>query len=352
MRSTRLLFALVFALASLLGAPSVRAESGMLPDLGPPCTVAGLETDPLAGDVPANWPIFTFVGADGRRLDWSTVKLVRVSDGVDVLLATPYVAPLANLVVGEDYDLYHPICPGETPSITRYRAVAPIAEPSSLGTISVSELYASNYEQGVGNRNYFVEVRLDPDPGLALEPWVRTISWDREIDGDGSAPSAWPLNVPLRVPVDCGAGYGIAPGDHVFRGVGFVVPGVERVATPVVASTIGACATALRVDNTTLRPLTPEEIAYWDLEPRDGGVSWMDGGMDGGVDGGRMGTFTARDTNSNCTIGVGRRASFGPWALVAIAAFIVSRRSRRKAGSRVTSGRDPTVVGFGAAACT
>jgi len=136
-----------------------------------------------------------------------------------------------------------------------------------------------------------------------------------------------PLHVNLRVPVDCGAGYGIAPGDRVFRGVGFVVPGPRvRFATPDVPSTIGACATALRVDNTTLRPLTPEEIVYWDQEPMDAGVSWMDGGMDGGVDGGRMGMFTEPDTDSNCTIGVGRRASFGPWALLLVVIFAVLRR--------------------------
>lgn len=330
MRSMPLLLVLAVALHSFFIPASASAESPRPPDMGPACTLAGLDTDPPAGDVPANWPIFTFVGADGLRLDTSTVRLVRVSNGVAVRLASPDVAPLANLVVGEDYDLYHPICPGETPSVTRYRAIAPVAEPSSLGTVTVSELYASNYEQGVANRNYFVEVRLDPDPGFALEPWVRTVSWDREVDRDSSARSAWPLNSMRRVPVDCGSGYGIAPGDRVFRGVGFVVPSAVRYATPEVPVTIGACATALRVDNTTLRPLTLEEIAYWDLPPMDAGFSSMDGGMDGGVDGGRMGMMTEPDTDSNCTIGVGRRSSSGPWALLLIAILAVSRRPRRR----------------------
>jgi len=330
MRAPVHLLALSVALGSFLVTASVRAESAVYrPDLAPPCTPADLETEPAAGDVPANWPIFTFVGGDGRGLDWSTVRLVRVSDGAAVPLAAPLVAPLARLVVGEDYDLYHPICPGETPSVTRYRAVAPIAEPLTLGTIEVSELYAANYYQGVANRGYFVEVRLYADPGFDAAPWSTLVAWDSEIDGDASSPTSSPRHVHLRLPVDCGAGYGIAPGDRVFRGVGFVVPGSVRFSTPYVSSTVGPCATALRVDNTTLRPLTPEEILYWDSAPMDAAVPTMDGGIGGALDGGRVSMLTEPDTNSNCAIGPGRSGRFGLSAVVSVALCAVWRRRRR-----------------------
>jgi len=96
------------------GRPLARAESGPR-DLGPRCTSAGLEADPAAGDVPANWPIFAFVGGTGGlAATRATVRLVRVSDGVAVPLASPYVAPLATWLSARTTTFYHPICPGET----------------------------------------------------------------------------------------------------------------------------------------------------------------------------------------------------------------------------------------------
>jgi len=333
MTSDRSALAMLAVLSSLLFAATAQAELGPPPDFGPRCTRADAAVNPPAGDVPANWRLFSFARGT-LALDYRTVRLVRVSDGSTVpFAASNTFSPLSSLVVGEEYDLYHPICAGETPAVTRYRAIAPIPEPSTLGTITVSELYASNYEQGIANRQYFVEVRLATDPAFAVEPWASAGSWETEVDGAFPQLIGWPRTSPIRLPVDCSATNPITPGDHVFRGVGFMAVGVERFGTPTVSATVAPCASAQRVDNTTLRPLTADEIAYWDTEPTVLPPPPMDAMVpaDGGLDGGRAAMMTARDTNTNCAVGIigAGRARYGVWSLLLVALVAVWRRPRR-----------------------
>jgi hypothetical protein len=230
------------------------------------------------------------------RFDWSNVGLRRVSDGTMVsgfvdptalppIGAGPVVGAFVlyeRLVPEEDYDFLQPFCSGalEPQRITRYHAVAPIAEPTVLGTIEVSHIYAANAVRGVANRVYFVVVTLAPDPATAVDPWATSMKWTpvEVVDGaeswflslDGFNPlDSVGLGSAQRIRVSCDPpGFGsawIRSGPHTLRGTtGY--DGVVRLSTPDIATVIDSCDLALRVDNDTLAPLTPEQITFWDTE--------------------------------------------------------------------------------------
>ena len=264
MRLPSLALVLLISVASSGVPMRTRAESAVLR-----CTPGPVLFDPPAGDVPANWPAFRHMADLGEYREWGGVRLVRVSDGTVVPAATSRyhlggLAPREELIPGEDYDLYQPHCYGEPERVTRYHAVAAIAEPASLGTIEVSPVYAANFARGAMNRIYFVDVLLQPNAGFAAEPWASS-SWNAAVDG--VAPSIGGNGLTYRstrVLVSCGSGEGVGPGDHMIRGVAYPIFDALRFSTPAVpvSITAEACDTALRVELTTSRPLTPDEIAY------------------------------------------------------------------------------------------
>src|SRR5689334_18411124 len=97
--------------AESVGAPDV-AWTDSPPDAGTACEREEPGIDPPEGDVPANWPFFTFTLIGARR-DARDVRLIRVSDGAEVPIVVRSgldvrAFPLEDLVPGEDYDLQHP----------------------------------------------------------------------------------------------------------------------------------------------------------------------------------------------------------------------------------------------------
>ena len=334
MRSIAVCLALLLALVVSGAATRARAESGALP-----CRPGALMVAPAAGDVPANWPFFEYSGlpSPSGGFNWTAVRLERVRDGVVVPTVSSAhwptgVAPLEDLVPGEDYDLYQPLCYSDSPRAVRYHAVAPIAAPSTLGTITVSPLYGAYSGHGSTGLYHFVDVVLAPEAGFGTEPWASSFRWSTEIDGTAGTFGIRTLgDLTARIPVTCSVGSAGVPGfgDHSFRGVAFVVQGATRFSTPAVATSFSAegCAAAPRVDATTLRPLTADEIAFWETPEMDAGVPPDCGSS---MDGGRLCTATERDTNSNCAVAVGRRGGSLPWALLGVVVLGLAAARRRR----------------------
>jgi len=262
------LVAVAAATVTVMPLAPARAESMVRPCFAPRVSRA-------AGDVPANWPLFAveFPPESAPQLEWTFVRLMRISDATSVSGSTIQqpsrggFVPGAELVVGEDYDFLAPSCPGEPPLVTRYHAVAPIAEPTSLGTISVSPLYAANPFRGA-EVVHFVEVTLAPDASVTVDPWLTALEWVAEIDDGGGHTAFSERALPLtelrsRVIVQCEGGRP-APGTYPFRGAAAPPDRRFTLATPEITATIGDCDTAVRVHDRTLAPLTPDEIIFWD----------------------------------------------------------------------------------------
>jgi hypothetical protein len=330
MRLTASCLALLASLIVSGDATPARAESAVLR-----CVPGGVLFDPPAGDVPANWPLFLYTESYGEYREWASVRLVRVSDGAVVPAAAVSgwrggLAPREDLVPGEDYDLYQPHCLGELERSTRYRATAPIAAPSTLGTVSISPVYAAYSARGATNRYYFVDVFLAHDAGFDAPPWSSVMQWNAEFDGSLDRSGSRPLGAyGIRAFVSCGAttGAALALGEHSVRGVSYAIFDAVRFSTPAITHTISVddCAAATPVNAATMQPLTPEEIAYWDEPEMDAGVPVV---CDPSMDGGRLCMSTERDTNSNCSIARGRRGGSAPWVMSLVAALLVVRRRR------------------------
>jgi hypothetical protein len=302
---------------------------------------------PEPGAVPANWPVFDLrvFGADVRYGD---ARLVLAGTGVPVeAVISPgeqTLMPLEDLVVGESYDMVLPDCSGVSGSVVRYLATAPTEEPSQLGSIAVSRLYAANTRPGAAYRRHFVVVELTADPVAVRTPWDRALRWTVATASEPALTPAIGMSArELRVEVDCGDGVGLSTGPQEIKGVSFAPAARARVSTDVVMVTIESCDAALRVDHETLRPLTPEEIEYWDTAVMDAGPGpdWWDpdAGDDWGIDGGRPGLRTARDTRSNCSCTVAARtppsgAAIAGLAGLAIAVAVRSRFARNSISRR------------------
>jgi len=218
-------------------------------------------------------------------------------------------APAADLAVGEVYDLYAPHCPGEPEIVTRYRVVEPVAEPTGLGTITVSPLYAANPIRGA-EVVYFVDVTFVSDAGVTVEPWASSLNWVAEIaeDGGHTQVSQWPLpltELHSRVIVQCEGGR-LTAGTYAVRGAA-ATPGRRfTLATPEVTATIAACDTAVRVHDRTLAPLTPDEIIFWDTPAPPG------------------------ETDSGCAISGGPPRSAVSWAMAMCVVVALWRARRRR----------------------
>ena len=267
------------------------AESMVRPCFAPSVSLA-------AGDVPANWPLFAVaLSSNSAPLDWTYVRLIRLSDATSVPGSTIQqpprggFVPSAELIVGEDYDFLAPQCPSESALVTRYRAVEPIAEPTSLGTITVSPLFAANPLRGA-EVVHFVEVTLAADASVTVEPWLTALEWVAELDS--------------RVIVACEGGRP-APGTYSFRGAAAPPDRRFTLVTPEITATIPACDTAVRVHDQTLAPLTPDEIIVWDTPAP-----------------------APLETVSGCTIGGGRPRGAAPWAMAMCLAVALWRTRRRR----------------------
>jgi hypothetical protein len=341
-------------LAASLVVSAARAESAPSHDASVTCGYASSEhTSPAAGDVPANWPAFAIflVASGGETIDIPSARLVRRSDGVAVpaSVGATYrglvLSPLEDLVVGETYDLLHPVCEHEPSETTEYRAVAPLPAATSLGTITLSPLLGTYRERGRENLVYQVGVVLVPDP--SVEPWRDAYRWGTEVDGalQSSLNPLWATESGFAVDCNTGRwrGWGVPPGDVVVRGAAGAHEEHLALFTPELSGTYH-CEDVIIVHQDTGVPMTPEEIAWWDRADMDGGPPGdLDGGVDidGGsrgedgartVDGGRMGMHTEPDTDSSCSIAHDRGSRSPPLGLavpLAIALLGIARWRRR-----------------------
>lgn len=336
----------VLALFAWSATTAAHAESFVPSDTGPPCGYGSPEVDPPAGPVPQNWPAF-LIALHG--VDASTTRMTRVSDAhvvplrIDTRSGAIQFVPTEMLVVGESYLVEHPRCLAMPAHTTLYDVVAPITEPSDVGTIEVQGPFASNVQHGACHRHYFVDVVLTPDPAYASAPWS-SFQWGVGVDGADVRFGAAITSTHRRIGIDCSPGEPwfdptVREGSH-----SVVVRTWQRDAADLtVRESAGVafaplCADAVRVDDATLRPLDATEIAAWDedldgscapdaaLDP-DASVSMDAAVRDATADGG---AHTEPDTTPNCACGVGRGAfSATPWML--LAGLLIARRVRRAA---------------------
>lgn len=328
-----------------LGSATARAESGR--DAFVSCAYGTPEVTPPAGSIPANWPSFT-IALLGTSVNAESTRMTRMSDGHVVPLAfatrsgagSPVeYAPLEPLVVGETYVVDHPMCAGLAPRSTVYVIADPITAPTSLGTIVVRGPFAANTQRGACHRAYFVEIDLTPDAAFASSPWS-TLSWYVAVDGTSPPALPYPITTDFtRLALPCGEhGASIAEGMHTLRAVAGPLRFPEGLAAPVTFETAAVaftalCSDAVRVDATTLAPLTADEMAFWDTDVGTCGMDAATSNMDAGssLDGA---AHTEPDTHPNCGCALsGRGPSSMSWLLaLLVASRRAASRGRRRAG--------------------
>jgi len=310
------------------------------------CGYHAPEVTPAAGSLPANWPLIT-MGLVGSGFDWHATTLTRARDGHVVPLFYPSFGPdqgtvvlLEALTPGDAYALVHPICPVTMPRTTVYSAVAPIPGPASVGPFDVLGPFAANSLRGVANRFYFLVVSLVPDPGFDTTPWS-SFRWQVSVDRhDGVSYPEFMTIHRTSVSIGCGTGPSSVPeGMHMFGVAAGPLIDVWTIRDSSTTSIDVRCASAVRVDADTLRPLTSDEIAYWDSVDMDAALAVTSDGAsidmdartpDGGLDGGRMNMHTEPDTHSNCSASSARPHSTLP--LIALATLSALGRWRRITG--------------------
>ncbi len=309
-----------------------RAESA-----APSCVIDDLI--PSTATLPANFPGWS---VQSTRTPTATLTYESESGPTSALveigvrrLLPGYAVRPSELVAGRRYTLELALtdCSITPETLTHSFNVTPaIPLPESLGEIRVSELYAGNRIQGLRQRQYFVIVEIDAsEDALPWEGLLNTFVYDQY---DVRVGEGGPLEAhhEVRVRVDrCrdGGSFEI-----------FLHGGAEAFSSEVIATTETVrktidCADAMRVDLDTLEPLTPEQIAYWDMPPP------MDGGLPPDVDSGPPGmrTDAGRDASpvmeeppsDGCSCRTTHRSSPAWTSLllgVGLASLVVGRRRR------------------------
>lgn len=273
----------------------------------------------------------------GTSWDPSQASLVRTSDMHAVPLAAwtsfrtrnaTSFAPLEPLTVGDSYLFTHPRCGfgSPAPHTTLYSITDPGPTPTSPGTLTVRGPFAAYRSEGACFRYVFVQLDLDPDPAFASAPWS-TFTWGGEVDGVWAPSHFVPMDTrSIQIEVSCPH----APQQVRAVVVPVAVNGAQQASEPMapfasVPVTID-CAGAIAVDATTLRPLTPDEIAR-DDDPAatgcvDAGAAPMDAGtsFDGAP-------HTEPDTHPSCACAAHGGAR-PPWLVLACAAMLAMARRR------------------------
>jgi uncharacterized protein (TIGR03382 family) len=185
------------------------------------------------------------------------------------------VLPTVALVPGHHYELVLPRCSGVVTENVDYVATDPLPLPTSLGALDISPLYAAYVERGRENLEHWVELHLTTDETLL--PWARLYGWGLVQDGAYEPVSRGSLRVAIR----CNARFdGHSPDPLVLTGYAASgYEGLPTLTTPTLTATL-ACEDALIVHSGDLSPLTPEEIAFYDMVPE------ADAGFDAGLDAG------------------------------------------------------------------
>lgn len=262
-----------------------RAEDVQAESVPPLC--AEVTIFPDVDTIPSNHRSFRLSENGGVPIRTDNISAVRITeDGEENVAISVRPGGLGTYILeideplteGADYLIRTPVCGGvgldagmEAVSFdeARFSVGTAVSVPTELGDLEVSQLYAANRSQGTENREYFVEVSWSANDSVLPVVGI----YEQHLQRQGSSASVFqrPLQAThsWRVAVACESARGeLEAGANEL--IMFASPphGDPEIQSNPATVEID-CSTALRVDNITLEPLTPEEIAHWDTAPSD-----------------------------------------------------------------------------------